>query len=121
MRECRAGVVRDVFDQDRAGSTFATIAAYLGASQPQLVSCRSCLPCPHSEATRAFQKDRRHRAYLTRMLAESRTGSIKQALVQYAQAALEEYRPRGFADSVAVLDACFAALAHRVNPTSAPR
>jgi len=47
---------------------------------------------------------------LTRMLAESRTGSVKQALVQYAQAALDEYRTRGFPDSVAVLDAYFAAL-----------
>jgi hypothetical protein len=34
----------------------------------------------------AFQKDRWHRAYLTRMLAESRSGSgsVKQALIQYA-------------------------------------
>jgi len=61
-------------------------------------------------ATLAFQKDRWHRAYLTRMLAESRTGSVKQALVQYAQAALDEYRAPGFPDSVAVLDAYFAAL-----------
>jgi hypothetical protein len=58
----------------------------------------------------AFQKDRWHRAYLTRMLAESRTGSVKQALVGYAQAALEDYRPKGFPDSVAILDAYFAAL-----------
>ena len=42
------------------------------------------------------------------MLAESRTGSVKQALVQYAQAALDEYRTRGFPDSVAVLEAYFA-------------
>jgi hypothetical protein len=65
---------------------------------------------PQGRDTLAFQKDRWHRAYLTRMLAESRTGSIKQALVQYAQAALDEYRPRGFPDSVAVLEAYFAAL-----------
>ncbi len=65
---------------------------------------------PQGRATLAFQKDRWHRAYLTRMLAESRTGSAKQALVQYAQAALDEYRPRGFPDSVAILDAYFAAL-----------
>jgi hypothetical protein len=65
---------------------------------------------PAERATLAFQKDRWHRAYLTRMLAESRTGSAKQALVQYAQAALDEYRPRGFPDSVAVLEAYFAAL-----------
>jgi hypothetical protein len=44
------------------------------------------------------------------MLAESRTGSVKQALVAYAWAALDEYRPRGFPDSVAVLEAYFAAL-----------
>ena len=65
---------------------------------------------PQGRGTLAFQKDRWHRAYLTRMLAESRTGSVKQALVQYAQAALDEYRTRGFPDSVAVLDAYFAAL-----------
>jgi hypothetical protein len=82
---------------------------------------------PQGRDTLAFQKDRWHRAYLTRMLAESRTGSVKQALVQYAQAALDEYRPRGFPESVAVLEAYFAALdgkrdaalaaARRVDPT----
>ncbi len=65
---------------------------------------------PEHRDTLAFQKDRWHRAYLTRMLAEARTGSAKDALVQYARAALDEYRPRGFPDSVAVLDAYFAAL-----------
>ena len=65
---------------------------------------------PQDRDTLAFQKDRWHRAYLTRMLAESRTGSVRQALVQYAQAALDEYRPRGFPESVAVLEAYFAAL-----------
>jgi len=65
---------------------------------------------PQGRETLAWQKDRWHRAYLTRMLAESRTGSVKQALVQYAQAALDEYRTRGFPDSVAVLEAYFAAL-----------
>jgi hypothetical protein len=65
---------------------------------------------PQGRDTLAFQKDRWHRAYLTRMLAESRTGSAKQALVQYAQAALDEYRVHGFPDSVAILDAYFAAL-----------
>ncbi len=65
---------------------------------------------PQGRDTLAFQKDRWHRAYLTRMLAESRTGTVKQALVQYAEAALDEYRPRGFPDSVAVLEAYFAAL-----------
>jgi hypothetical protein len=65
---------------------------------------------PEGRDTLAFQKDRWHRAYLTRMLAESRTGSVKQALIQYAQAALDEYRLRGFPDSVAILEAYFAAL-----------
>jgi hypothetical protein len=61
--------------------------------------------------TLAFQKDRWHRAYLTRMLAESRAGSVKEGLVRYAQAALDEYRAHGgFPESVAVLDAYFAAL-----------
>jgi hypothetical protein len=82
---------------------------------------------PQGRETLAFQKDRWHRAYLTRMLAESRTGSAKQALVQYAQAALDEYQASGFPDSVAVLEAYFAALdgkrevalaaAKRVDPT----
>ena len=65
---------------------------------------------PAGRETLAFQKDRWHRAYLTRMLAESRTGSAKQALVDYAQAALDDYRTRGFGESVAVLEAYFAAL-----------
>jgi hypothetical protein len=65
---------------------------------------------PKGRELLALQKDRWHRAYLTRMLAESRTGSAKQALIQYAQAALDDYRPHGFADSVAILDAYFAAL-----------
>jgi hypothetical protein len=65
---------------------------------------------PQGRERLAFQKDRWHRAYLTRMLAESRTGSTKQALVQYARAALDEYRATGFPDSVAVLEAYFEAL-----------
>jgi hypothetical protein len=65
---------------------------------------------PAGRETLAFQKDRWHRAYLTRMLAESRTGSAKDALVNYAQAALDDYRTRGFGESVAVLEAYFAAL-----------
>jgi hypothetical protein len=82
---------------------------------------------PKDRDTLAFQKDRWHRAYLTRMLAESRAGSAKQALVRYAQAALDEYGPRGFPDSVAVLESYFAALdgrrdialaaAKRIDPT----
>ena len=59
----------------------------------------------------AFDKDRWHRAYLTRMLAESRAGSVKQGLVAYAQAALDDYRSHGGgADAIAVLEAYFAAL-----------
>ena len=82
---------------------------------------------PQGRGMLAFQKDRWLRAYLTRMLAESRSGSVKQALVQYAQAALDEYGTCGFPDSVAVLEAYFAALdgqrdaallaAKRVDPT----
>ena len=61
--------------------------------------------------TLAFQKDRWHRAYLTRMLAESRTGSAKQALVAVrAGRARRVPNARGFPDSVAVLEAYFAAL-----------
>jgi hypothetical protein len=60
-----------------------------------------------------LQKDRWHRAYLTRMLAESRTGSVKTALVRYAQSALDEYRKQGFHESLAVLEAHFAALDRR--------
>jgi hypothetical protein len=67
---------------------------------------------PEQREMLAFQKDRWHRAYLTRMLAESRTGSAKDALVRYAQAALDDYRPKGFPDSIAVLEAYFAALDH---------
>src|SRR5207248_10816984 len=55
-------------------------------------------------------KDRWHRAYLSRMLAESRKGAARDALIQYARAALADYRTNGFADSIAVLDAYFAAL-----------
>ena len=65
---------------------------------------------PERRATLAFQKDRWHRAYLTRMLAESRTGSAKRALVHYAESALDDYRTSGFPDSIAILEAYFAAL-----------
>jgi hypothetical protein len=65
---------------------------------------------PKDRETLAFQKDRWHRAYLTRMLAESRAGSAKQALVAYAESALADYRTKGFPDSIAILDAYFAAL-----------
>ncbi len=65
---------------------------------------------PKDRETLAFQKDRWHRAYLTRMLAESRAGSAKQALVAYAESALADYRTKGFPESIAILDAYFAAL-----------
>ena len=65
---------------------------------------------PEGREKLAFQKDRWHRAYLTRMLAESRTGSVKRALVAYAEAALDDYRTQGFPDSIAILEAYFAAL-----------
>lgn len=70
---------------------------------------------PDDRQTLAYLKDRWHRAYLSRMLAETRSGSAKQGLVLYAQAALADYRERarkvgGYDDSVAVLEAYFAAL-----------
>jgi hypothetical protein len=65
---------------------------------------------PEGRDTLAFQKDRWHRAYLTRMLAETRQGAAKEALIQYARAALDDYRTNGFADSIAVLEAYFSAL-----------
>jgi len=71
---------------------------------------------PQDRETLAYLKDRWHRAYLTRMLAEMRKGSERQALLGYAQAALEDYRTRAhplgdYDDSIAILDAYFAALA----------
>jgi hypothetical protein len=82
--------------------------------QATLCAARGTWGDPQGREMLAFQRDRWHRAYLTRMLAESRTGSVKHfvkhALVAYARAALDEYRTRGFPDSVAVLDAYFAAL-----------
>jgi len=85
-------------------------AALAENDQATLCAERGTWMTPTERATLAFQKDRWHRAYLTRMLAESRAGSTKQALVEYARAALDEYRPRGFPESVAVLEAYFAAL-----------
>jgi hypothetical protein len=86
---------------------------------------------PEDREALAYLKDRWHRAYLSRMLAEMRAGSARQGLVHYAEAALADYRERarkegGMDDSVAVLEAYFAALdgnrdaaraaASRVNP-----
>ena len=81
----------------------ATIAAARGSWEPA------------NRETLAYLKDRWHRAYLTRMLAEERTGSAHRALVQYAEAALDDYRARARKlgtneDSIAVLEAYFAAL-----------
>jgi hypothetical protein len=81
----------------------ATLAAARGTWQPK------------ERETLAYLKDRWHRAYLTRMLAEMRSGSVRLALVQYAEASLEDYRTRARQlgsneDSIAVLEAYFAAL-----------
>ena len=65
---------------------------------------------PEERTKLAFQKDRWHRAYLTRMLAESRTGTAKEALIQYATASLADYRTTGYPDAIAILEAYFAAL-----------
>jgi hypothetical protein len=81
----------------------ATIAAARGSWEPQ------------DRETLAYLKDRWHRAYLTRMLAATRAGSTRQALVRYAEAALADYRDRAHQlgtndESIAVLEAYFAAL-----------
>jgi hypothetical protein len=70
---------------------------------------------PEVRETLAYLKDRWHRAYLTRMLAEMRAGSVRQALLRYAEASLDEYRARARQlgtneESIAVLEAYFAAL-----------
>jgi hypothetical protein len=81
----------------------ATLAAARGTWQPA------------QRETLAYLKDRWHRAYLTRMLAESRKGSVRQALIAYAESALDDYRRKARElgsneDSIAVLEAYFAAL-----------
>lgn len=85
-------------------------AAWAENDQATLAAERGTWATPEQRKELAFQKDRWHRAYLTRMLAESRSGSTKAALVQYAEASLAEYRTKGFPDSIAILDAYFAAL-----------
>lgn len=85
-------------------------AALAENDQATLCAARGTWDTEGGRETLAFQKDRWHRAYLTRMLAESRTGSAKQALIAYARAALDDYRTRGFPESIAILDAYFAAL-----------
>jgi len=70
---------------------------------------------PEERPILAYLKDRWHRAYLSRMLAETRAGAAKQALIHDAEAALDDYRARARKlgtneDSIAVLEAYFAAL-----------
>jgi hypothetical protein len=87
---------------------------------------------PGERETLAYLKDRWHRAYLTRMLAQTKTGAAREALVRSAEAALSDYRTRARQlrtneDSIAVLEAYFAALdgkrdaalraARRVDPS----
>ncbi len=85
-------------------------AALAENDQATIAAARGTWASPEERETLAFQKDRWHRAYLTRMLAESRTGTAKDALVGYAKAALEDYKTKGFPDSIAILEAYFAAL-----------
>ena len=70
---------------------------------------------PEEREILAYLKDRWHRAYLTRMLAQTRTGPARQALIHDAEAAFDDYRARARQlgtneDSIAVLEAYFAAL-----------
>jgi hypothetical protein len=70
---------------------------------------------PEDRDTLGYLKDRWHRAYLSRMLAQTRIGSIRKALVGYAEAALADYTARARQlgsndESIAVLEAYFAAL-----------
>jgi hypothetical protein len=70
---------------------------------------------PGERETLAYLKDRWHRAYLSRMLAETRAGPARQALLHDAETALGDYRTRARQlgtneDSIAVLEAYFAAL-----------
>lgn len=90
-------------------------AALAENDQATLAAQRGTWSTAEERGELAFQKDRWHRAYLTRMLAESRTGSTKTALVQYAEAALADYRTKGFPDSITILDAYFAALDGRAE------
>lgn len=57
-------------------------------------------------------KEHWHRAYLLRMLAQTRTGAERQAMTDYAEHARQDYAvlatPLGLGDSIAVLDAYFA-------------
>jgi hypothetical protein len=57
-------------------------------------------------------KEHWHRAYLLRMIAQTRTGADRQAIMDYAEHARQDYvvlaTPLGLSDSIAVLDAYFA-------------
>jgi hypothetical protein len=91
-------------------------AALAEDDQATLAAARGSWDTPQARETLAYLKDRWHRAYLTRMLAEMRKGSERQALIGYAEAALEDYRAiahplGGYEDSIAILDAYFATLA----------
>jgi hypothetical protein len=85
-------------------------AALAENDQATIAAARGTWMTPEERSKLALQKDRWHRAYLVRMMAEQRTGSAKQALIQYAEAALADYRPIGYPDSIAILEAYFAAL-----------
>jgi hypothetical protein len=58
-------------------------------------------------------KEHWHRAYLLRMIAQTRTGPEREALIGYAESARQQYMALaapidGLADSIAVLEAYFA-------------
>ena len=90
-------------------------AALVENDQATLAAARGTWATPEDRETLAFMKDRWHRAYLTRMLAETRKGATREALVHYAEAALADYRERAHKlgendESIAILEAYFAAL-----------
>jgi hypothetical protein len=89
-------------------------AALAEDDQATLAAARGVWDLDERE-TLAYLKDRWHRAYLTRMLAQTRTGTARQALALYADSALADYKSRARQlgsneDSIAVLEAYFAAL-----------
>lgn len=98
VRESQGDAAAALAENDQA-----TLAAERGTWQPD------------KRETLAYLKDRWHRAYLTRMLAQTRKGTARQALVRYAEMALDDYRERAHKlgsndESIAVLEAYFAAL-----------
>ena len=70
-------------------------AAALAENDQATLSGTRWAPGTRRACDARLPEDRWHRAYLTRMLAESRAGSVKEALVQYARAALDDVRGRG--------------------------